>query len=65
MVQSETRPAFPVPAGGLTLDRIGDLRAVFGEDVAFLIGSAVYERSPDLVANAAHFRFLASGGEAA
>lgn len=57
------RPALPVPAGGLTLDRIADLRGVFGNDLAFLIGSAVYERSPDLAANAAHFRGLVTGGD--
>lgn len=57
----DVRTALPVPAGGLTLDRIAELRGVFGRDLAFLIGSAVYERSPDLAANAAHFRALASG----
>jgi len=50
--------AMPVPAGGLTLDRVSALRALFGDDVAFLIGSALYERSPDLAANARYFRSL-------
>lgn len=54
--------AMPVPAGGLTLERIDEMRALFGLDVTFLIGSAVYERSSDLVANAAHFRHLAACG---
>jgi ribulose-bisphosphate carboxylase large chain len=52
------RSAFPVPAGGLSLDHVPDLRKVFGRDVVFLIGSALYERSPDLAANAAFFLSL-------
>jgi len=52
------RPALPVPAGGLSLEHVPGLREVFGRDVVFLIGSALYERSPDLVANAAYFRSL-------
>jgi len=50
--------AFPVPAGGLTLGRVAEMGTVFGKDVAFLIGSALYERSEDLTANAAYFRSL-------
>ncbi|HHW97344.1 MAG: RuBisCO large subunit C-terminal-like domain-containing protein [Myxococcota bacterium] len=59
----QIRDAFPVPAGGLTLERVGEIRSVFGNDVAFLIGSAVYERSPDLAANATYFRGLAAAWE--
>ncbi len=51
-------PAWPVPAGGMTLDRVRDLLAVHGRDVVLLVGSALYERSPDLAANARHFRSL-------
>ncbi len=52
------RPAFPVPAGGLSLSHVPELLGVFGRDVVFLIGSALYERSPDLAANAAYFLSL-------
>ena len=52
------RSAFPVPAGGLSLDHVPGMLEVFGRDVVFLIGSALYERSPDLAANAAYFRSL-------
>lgn len=55
--------AFPVPAGGMTLERVAALRGLFGDDVAFLIGSALYERSPDLVANVRHFRALVDAAE--
>jgi ribulose-bisphosphate carboxylase large chain len=47
--------AFPVPAGGLTLDRIPEVLDIFGRDVVFLVGSALYEHSPDLASNARHF----------
>lgn len=50
--------SLPVPAGGLTLDVVPEASAVFGRDVGFLIGSALYEMSPDLVANARHFSAL-------
>jgi ribulose-bisphosphate carboxylase large chain len=56
------RPALPVPAGGLTLERVPELVRVFGREVVFLIGSALYERSPDLAANAAWFRGLVEAG---
>ncbi len=52
------RPALPVPAGGMTLERVRDLVAVHGPDVVLLVGSALYERSHDLAANARHFRSL-------
>lgn len=54
----DLRPALPVPAGGMTLDRVRDLVAVHGRDVVLLVGSALYERSPDLAANVRHFRSL-------
>lgn len=52
------RSSLPVPAGGLPLSHVPELLEVFGRDVVFLIGSALYERSPDLAANAAYFRSL-------
>ncbi len=52
------RPALPVPGGGMTLKRVQDLVSVHGRDTVLLVGSALYERSPDLAANARHFRSL-------
>jgi ribulose-bisphosphate carboxylase large chain len=49
-------PAFPVPAGGLPIDRVSELADVYGSDVVFLVGSALFERSTDLAANARYFR---------
>jgi len=52
------RRSMPVPAGGLSLEQIPSQLKVYGDDVAFLVGSALYEQSPDLAANAAFFLSL-------
>lgn len=52
------RRAFPVLAGGMSLDSVREMRKVHGDDVVFLVGSALYERSPDLVENARYFRSI-------
>lgn len=52
------RRSLPVPAGGLTLKQVPAQLGVYGEEVAFLIGSALYEHSPDLAANARFFLSL-------
>lgn len=52
------RRAWPVPAGGMTPERVHDLLALHGHDVVLLVGSSLYERSPDLTANARALRDL-------
>jgi ribulose-bisphosphate carboxylase large chain len=54
------RPAFPVPAGGMTVDRVEELIAFYGRDVMLLIGggllsagNALLERSREFVAKVA------------
>jgi ribulose-bisphosphate carboxylase large chain len=54
------RPAFPVPAGGMTVDRVEELVAFYGRDVMLLIGggllsagNALLERSREFVAKVA------------
>jgi ribulose-bisphosphate carboxylase large chain len=41
--QSVVRPAFPVPGGGVALDRVADLLTFYGRDCILLIGSGLYE----------------------
>lgn len=48
----------PAPAGGMSLDRVPEMRAMYGRDVMFLIGAGLRSHSPDLVANCRHFREL-------
>lgn len=52
-------PIFPAPAGGMTLERVPDMRAMYGRDVMFLIGGGLRSHSPDLAANCRYFRALA------
>src|SRR5450631_1281541 len=54
------RPAFPVPAGGMTVDRVAELIAFYGPDVMLLIGggllsagNALLDRSREFVAKVA------------
>lgn len=49
-------PSLPVVAGGITFGHLEELLRAMGRDTVLLVGSALYERSPDLVANAAWFR---------
>ncbi|MFA5975201.1 MAG: RuBisCO large subunit C-terminal-like domain-containing protein [Elusimicrobiota bacterium] len=47
---------FPVPGGGMSLERVPEMLSVYGRDVIFLIGGALFRHGPDLTANARHFR---------
>ena len=42
-----TRPAFPVPGGGIDVDRIPHWVRAYGADTVFLVGGSLYAR-PDL-----------------
>jgi len=50
-------PILPSPAGGMSLDRVGELRAFYGEDVLFLIGGDLH-RHGDITATCRRFRAL-------
>ena len=54
------QPIFPVPAGGLRVDRVPELRAFYGDDVMLLIGGDLH-RADDLVAACRRFRQLVGG----
>lgn len=40
---ASVRPAFPLPAGGIRLDRVPELLEFYGPDCILLIGSSLYE----------------------
>ncbi len=42
------RTSFPTPGGGMTLERIGDMQATYGDQVMYLMGGGLYGLSPDL-----------------
>ncbi|MBU0600589.1 ribulose 1,5-bisphosphate carboxylase large subunit [bacterium] len=48
------KQAFPVIAGGLDIENIGQLKEFYGHEVVFLIGSSLYAYSNDLVVNVKH-----------
>ncbi|HZQ09568.1 MAG TPA: RuBisCO large subunit C-terminal-like domain-containing protein [Anaerolineae bacterium] len=52
-------PIFPTPAGGMGLQRVPEMRAMYGRDVILLVGGGLRSHSPDLVANCNFFRELA------
>lgn len=51
------RPAWPVPAGGMQLDRVPALRRFYGQDTILLIGGDLHA-GPDLNARCQAFRAL-------
>lgn len=51
-------PIFPTPAGGMSLQRVPEMRETYGRDAIFLIGAGLRSHSPDLVANCRYFREL-------
>lgn len=53
-------PIFPTPAGGMSLDRIPEMRAMYGREVIFLVGGGLRSHSDDLIANCFYFRKLAA-----
>lgn len=50
-----TRAAFPAPAGGMTLERVQEMRGFYGDDVVLLIGGDLH-RHGDLVETCRRFR---------
>ncbi len=49
---------FPVPAGGMSLDRVPEMAEFYGRDVIFLIGGDLHGYGPDLIATCRRFRDL-------
>lgn len=41
--QAGVRPAFPAPAGGIRVERVGDLVEFYGPDCILLVGGSLYE----------------------
>jgi ribulose-bisphosphate carboxylase large chain len=54
-------PIFPTPGGGMSLESLPDLQAVYGQEVIYLIGGGLHRYSPDLRANVRHFLHLVGG----
>jgi len=52
------RPIFPVPAGGMSLERVPELLEFYGRDAILLIGGDLHRHGSDLVESCREFRKL-------
>lgn len=50
------RPGFPMPGGGMTLDRLPEMYRFYGRDIIFLVAGGLYTHGPDLQETARRFR---------
>lgn len=62
---SGLRPLLPVPAGGMRLERIGQLVAFYGRDCMLLIGGDLHGRGTDLIQSCRRFLQLTADAAAA
>jgi ribulose-bisphosphate carboxylase large chain len=51
-VHTRVRTAFPMPGGGIRMERVSELLAFYGRDCILLIGSSLYETGDELVQRA-------------
>jgi ribulose-bisphosphate carboxylase large chain len=49
------RPVLPVPAGGMTIDRVPEMRATYGDDTMLLIGGGLLTAGGQLLERAKEF----------
>lgn len=52
------RPIFPMPGGGMTMERIVEMAELYGNNVIYLVGGGLFRHSNDLAKNCQHFRAL-------
>ena len=52
------RPILPMPAGGMSLDRVPELLGTYGAQIALLIGGDLHRHGPSLVDGCRRFRAL-------
>jgi ribulose-bisphosphate carboxylase large chain len=50
-VMGHIRPIMPLPGGGMTRERIADLKTMYGTEVIFLVGGGLHKMGPDLAEN--------------
>jgi ribulose-bisphosphate carboxylase large chain len=54
-VNGTLKPIFPCPAGGMELEKIGDMIASYGKDLLILIGGGLFTAGGDIVSNCRRF----------
>jgi ribulose-bisphosphate carboxylase large chain len=57
----EFRTVFPVPAGGMNLERVPELCEFYGRDMILLVGGDLHRHGSDLIENCRKFAIAADG----
>ena len=52
------KPIFPIPAGGMSMDRLPEMAEFYGNEAVFLVAGGLYSHGPDLAASSREFRRL-------
>ena len=55
------KDCFPVPGGGMQVDRVPELLEFYGNDVILLVGGGLFQVGPNLAENCRKFRRLVEG----
>ena len=61
---SHLKPIFPAPGGGMSLDRLKEMREFYGNEVIYLIGGDLHSYSDDLIDNSRRFRKIVNNSNA-
>jgi len=56
----DIKPIFAAPGGGMTMERVPEMREVYGQEVIYLIGGGLHRHSKDIVENVRYFKGLIS-----
>jgi ribulose-bisphosphate carboxylase large chain len=54
----DLKTIFPMPGGGMSVERVPELKKMYGNDVMFLIGGGLFRRSSNLAENVKYFKEL-------
>ena len=54
----QLKPIFPIPAGGMTFERLPEMAEFYGSEAVFLIAGGLYGQGPDLAESSRRFRRL-------
>jgi ribulose 1,5-bisphosphate carboxylase large subunit-like protein len=52
----QLKPMFPAPGSSIGPDQVIEARQIYGDDVVYVMGRGLYQRSTDLVENARAYR---------
>jgi ribulose-bisphosphate carboxylase large chain len=62
VMMGHIKSIFPTPGGGMSFEHIADMRALYGNDVIYLIGGGLHRHSGNIVESARFFSQLVQRG---